>query len=441
MQELLEPHRFGEETRVEGLAGRRPHDRSGDRGAQRLDGRVDLEPRRDVVGASRAIVRDPSGGFENTLEVEAQTALREKVEAVGGHRDRQRTSLVSFHFRLGREEQIVERGVVERPTRDREQPASVEDRPRHGYGPPAVSAARSSWKSSRMSLQPSATIARRVIPIPQAITGHFDAQGAEHFRPEQTAREDLDPPESGVADVPLDGRFGERKVARPDLHLADPDRVGEGGEDPDEVPEVEPLLSDDALALSELEVVARVDLLSPEIPVDREHAERGAGVSGEIAGGDRGGLGPQHRTDRDPGVVRSRPSGAEGGGHPRQRTTFVDRRDASKKVRRRWLSFDPFDRKCVVDRAGGMVLRHEQDVVVPELRLEDRALGLLEPEPDEDLFEFLEPGDIRVWSRPRGVGHGRPSIVRPERPVLPASRTQHLGGDRAQQVLAFGGER
>ena len=258
---------------------------------------------------------------------------------------------------------------------------------------------------------------------------------------EQAAREDFDPPEVGMADVPLDGRLGERKVTRPDLQLVGPDGLGEGREDPDQVPEVQPFFADDPLALRELEVVARVELFSPEVPVDRKHAERRPRVPGEIASGDRGRLRAQHRPDRDPNVVGTGPSRAERSGHARERPTLVDRRDASKEVRRRWLPFDPFHGKRVVDRTGGVVLRHEQGIVVPELRFEERTLGLLEPEPDQDLLELLEPGDVRVRSGARHVRHRRSNIVRSERSVLPGSRTQHLGSDRAQEVLPLGGER
>ena len=49
----------------------------------------------------------------------------------------------------------------------------------------------------------------------------------------------------------------------------------------------------------------------------------------------------------------------------------------------------------VVDRPGRVVLRHEEDVIVPEFGFEDRPLALLESEPDEELRELVEPRTVR----------------------------------------------
>src|SRR5271157_216977 len=207
------------------------------------------------------------------------------------------------------------------------------------------------------------------------------------------------------------------------------------------MPEVQPLLPDDPLALVELEVVASVDLFATEVAVDREHPERGSRVPREVAGRDRGRLRAEHRADGDPDVVRARPPRPEGRGRTGERSALVDRGDAGEEVRRGRLSLDPLDRERIVDRPRRVVLRHEQRVVVPELGLEERAFGLLEAEPDQDLLELLEPRDVRVWSCPREIRHGRPDVVGPERAAPPAPRTQEVGGERAEKLLPFGGDR
>ena len=117
------------------------------------------------------------------------------------------------------------------------------------------------------------------------------------------------------------------------------------------------------------------------------------------------------------------------------------RRDATEQVRGREVTLHPFGPERVMDGARGMVLRHEQDVVVPELRLEQRPDGLLEPEPDEEVGELVQPGDVRVFPGPASVGHGDSHVVRPVAATFPGTRGEVRRGERSPEWSLGGFER
>ncbi len=115
--------------------------------------------------------------------------------------------------------------------------------------------------------------------------------------------------------------------------------------------------------------------------------------------------------------------------------------DALDEVGRERSAGRGVDEEHVVDRAGGVFLGHVQHVGVPELGLEERALGFLEAEADEDLLDLLEPREIRVRSRPLKIGHGGPHVVGAERDVSPFSRGEQARAEGPHERTAGFGQR
>ena len=92
----------------------------------------------------------------------------------------------------------------------------------------------------------------------------------------------------------------------------------------------------------------------------------------------------------------------------------------------------------VVDVPGGMELRHEQSVHVPELVLHERAAHLFEAHADELVFDEIEEFPVGMFPADALPGGIEGDVVGAELLVLPAALLQHLGrehrsffGDRA----------
>src|SRR5215218_9021799 len=124
-----------------------------------------------------------------------------------------------------------------------------------------------------------------------------DAGRLEHVGVHHAAAAPFDPAraalESGVPEVELSARLGEREEARPqaDLRLVAEDRLHEVVEGALEVRHREPLVDGDALELHEDGQVRRVELVGAVDPPRREHVERQLAL--------------EHRTDLHQARVRA----------------------------------------------------------------------------------------------------------------------------------------
>jgi hypothetical protein len=114
----------------------------------------------------------------------------------------------------------------------------------------------------------------------------------------------------------------------------------------------------------------------------------------------------------------------------------VGRLDTVDEAVRQLLNRRHVKRKAIPVGAGGVVLRHEQAVVDPEVGIGVRAVHLLKPHPDQHVLRAVGrlPEDMFPAARnARRVGF---DVVVGELDVLPLAAGQHL---RCELVDRFGG--
>ncbi len=365
-------------------------------------------------------VHQARGHPRRSGQVERKAGFREEVESVGRGREPELVPLAHLDLRFREEHQVVQRHVGEGNGKERTESFGREGRNRRSRLPPGQRVQVVGEQFPDV-VGPQRDHRQTGDPDPPGGHGNVDAQRAEHFGPEHASRKYLDPAEPGMAHPALDRRFGEREVARSDLELRDPDGPRELPEHPYEVAQGHAGLPDDPLALAEFEMVARIDRLDPEVPIDGVDPERRGRALSEVAGADGRCLRPEHGSRRDSGVVAPPPSRTQCGGFPGQGATFVRCGHAGEEVLCRRTSREPLWPEGVVDRPGRVVLRHEEDVIVPEFGFEDRPLALLESEPDEELRELVEPRTVGILPNAPDERDRRPNIVRSEPAALPGT--------------------